>query len=302
MDTTAKRFKVPILMSYAYLRNHNDTVLSQVMDHPDIELLCDSGAFTAKNAGKEIELRDYMKWLETWGPRMFGYVALDKLQDPEQTDKNLRIMVRAGLKPIPVHVFGDTAARMDELFELSDWVALGGFKRPHRGAAPKSYVKQKMAWAKGRNVHWLGYTQEPMIRAFKPFSCDCSSWATGCMYGRVTMYRGRGKWVSYQWTEVKEALAERRGEMLAEVGPILDLYRTSFAEWIDRRYWWVNKAFCTAKDSVVRKIPMRSWVRYSLDIRRLFGTRLFIAMEPGFMPELLDAISIAKEEGWLNAA
>jgi hypothetical protein len=107
--------KLPLLISYAYLREEPAT-LERVMNHPDVELLIDSGAFTAMNAGSEIDLSDYIEFLHRWKDRIFGYMALDKLQDPVQTDRNLRIMLEAGLKPIPVHVLGDDGRRMDELF------------------------------------------------------------------------------------------------------------------------------------------------------------------------------------------
>src|SRR5215213_5160494 len=194
----SSRAKLPLLISYAYLRSERPENIERLLTHPYIELLLDSGAFTAMNAGVEIKLDEYIEFCLKWKDHLFGYMALDKIQDPATTEKNLHLMLEAGLHPIPVHVLGDDERRMDELFEMSSWVAMGGLRRPHRGPAPYSYIKKKMEWAKGRDVHWLGFTNKPMLEAFQPFSCDCSSWMAGAMYGRVAIYPGSGRWHPYK--------------------------------------------------------------------------------------------------------
>lgn len=152
--------KLPVLISYAYLRDKTDDVVRSLLARSDVEILLDCGAFTAANTGQDdIDLGDYMRWIDKWRAHLFGYIALDKVGDPVTTERNLRTMLANGFEPIPVHVLGDDERRMDELFDLTYWVALGGLRRPGRAHAPLSYVKSKMAWAKGRNVHWLGYTR-----------------------------------------------------------------------------------------------------------------------------------------------
>src|SRR5207302_10610654 len=99
--------RLPVLMSYAFMRDMPEKRIAQIMNNPTIELLLDSGAFTALNAGYEIKLDEYMEFLQKWQSRLFGYMALDKLQDPKTTAANLRTMLSEGLKRITVHVFGD---------------------------------------------------------------------------------------------------------------------------------------------------------------------------------------------------
>ncbi len=95
--------KFPILASYAYLRETETDRVRQLVADPRIEFLLDSGAFTAFNVGKTIELQDYIAWVHAWKPHLFGYMALDVLQDPVATDANQQTMMTAGLVPIPVH-------------------------------------------------------------------------------------------------------------------------------------------------------------------------------------------------------
>jgi hypothetical protein len=277
--------KLPLLVSYAFLRDMPE-LCAELTARPDVELLLDSGEFTAKNAGYEIVLTDYLSFLGKYGRGLFGYMALDKIQDPVQTAANLRVMLREGFKPIPIHVFGDGAARMDELFEVSEWVALGGLRRPHRGSAPVSYVSQKMQWARGRNVHWLGYVRLGAIKAFRPFSCDCSSFSSGVRYGNVQAYAGQGRWLNFQLREVLETRAHLR----PEVRQILARYDVPVEHFLDERFWRNAKGSGVGDgEAVVVKLPFRSWVSYVMEVRRLLGTRVFIASLPVSLKNLFEA-------------
>jgi hypothetical protein len=270
------RLHVPLLTSFAYLRKYDAAHIENMLGDPRVEVLLDSGAFTAFNSGTEIKLDEYMSWLGTWSSRLFGYMALDKLQDPVRTDANLRDMLNAGLHPIPIHVFGDDRARMDWLFERSRWVACGGFRRPHRGSAPRTYIKAKMEWAAGRDVHWLGYTDLDMIKSFKPFSCDCASWTAGRTFGQMHLYVGAGQMVELTYREWEagngiKALPgghRRLRALVAAHGLDPDLF--------DDTQSWRNVQYMNR----VQRLNARAWVRYVLDVRAKIGTRLFIAMLP----------------------
>lgn len=270
--------KLPLLVSYFYLRDQSERVVKEAVTNPNIELLVDSGAFSALNVGAEITLDEYMEFCHRWKKHLYGYLALDKLQDPKATDLNLRIMLREGLKPIPVHVFGDGQKRMDQLYGLSDWVALGGLRRPQRGPASLTYIKQKMDWAAGRKVHWLGYTRKAMLEAFRPFSCDCSSWASGMMFGRITFYFGNGVWMSFDRNQMfAKRIYDKPGFKAA-----LAMYGIPLTDLLDERHWHNGNAKdgLDADDCVLSQLPARSWVRYVLEFKKLFGVRIFLAVNP----------------------
>jgi hypothetical protein len=295
---TDREFRIPFLVSYAYLRDQPASKVSSILAYPRFETLIDSGAFTAFSLGTEIKLSDYLEFLGKYRHRLFGYMALDKLQDPTATERQLRQMLAEGFRPVPVHVFGDDEARMDELFGLSEWVALGGLRRPHRGAAPLEYLAQKMRWAAGRKVHWLGYVQQGPIRRFRPFSCDSSSWSSGYRFGRIDCYLGRGRWVGWNYTQAMEG----KVWLDREVREALDWYGIDAGEFCDPRQWkkGPRKAEVRKADALVARIPARSWVRYVRDVYREFGTRLFLASVPADIPHLVDAVEfIAAKE---NAA
>ena len=275
-----------MLVSYAFLKDSR-ALTETVLSAPGLELLLDSGAFTALNAGHEIGLADYIEFLHEWKKYLFGYMALDKLQDPVTTDANLQVMLREKLKPIPIHVFGDDGARMDQLFEWSRWVALGGLRRPHRGAASPEYLKQKMAWARGRRVHWLGYVRAAALRAYKPFSADCSSFASGVRYGHVQANAGRGEWRAFNLEQVNA----EKSYLRADVRQLLDDYGVPVEHFVDPRYWrnGGRVSGVDPRETVVMRLPCRSWVRYVMETKRETGTRLFIASIPQSLQHVLDA-------------
>jgi hypothetical protein len=263
--------KFPVLVSYAYARKKLDA-FKRLADRPHVKLLLDSGAFTAKNAGEEIRLDDYCRFLDEWKNKIFRYLALDVVGNPKATDANLQEMLRAGYKPAPVHVLGDDQRRMDELFEMSDYVALAGLRRPGKGGAPKEYVAAKMKWAAGRNVHWLGYVREPMIAAFRPYSCDSASWAGVHMYGNMMVYLGKGRWVSGTYRQ-RSRLASNRGvqAVLGSLGYTTDMLN-------DPNCWKRSKAQGYGDELFVSMaVTADSWVRYVVDIKKRYSTRIFLA-------------------------
>jgi hypothetical protein len=263
--------KFPLLVSYAYARK-NVEEFSRLCINSDIDLLLDCGAFTAKNAGEEIRLEDYCRFLDEWGPKLFRYLALDVVGDPVKTEANLKEMLRSGYRPAPVHVLGDDQRRMDELFEMSDYVALAGLRRPHKGAASKEYVAAKMKWAAGRKVHWLGYVREPMIAAFRPFSCDSASWASGQIYGSMFAYVGAGKWFSCGY---KTRDSARR---YPEVMRLIRSLGFTDAQFNDPMCWrGASTKGYPEEMELTNVVSADSWVRYVIDVAKRFGTRVFLA-------------------------
>ena len=168
---------------------------------------------------------------------------------------------------MPVHVWGDDEKRMDYLFERSDKVCLGGFKRPGRGPAPREYIVEKMRWAAGRHVHWLGYCRKSALTALRPHSCDSSTWYNARKYGCVTFYLGRGRKVTRSVADRHRpeipAMSEGGFEQMLEDA---DVTREQFE---DADEW-------KGGQGAHHKITSLSWVRYIHDLRRFFGVRHFI--------------------------
>ncbi len=266
---------LPILVSYHYAREgrgFSKETTSRVLRDPAIEMMLDSGAFSAANAGAEIKLDDYMRYLEE-NRGWHGYVALDKLGDPRTTAAQLDVMRSNGFSPVPVHVWGDDEAKMNELFEWAPWVCLGGFRRPGRGPAPLSYIKQKMTWAAGRDVHWLGYVTLKVLAGMRPYSADCSSWSAPYRWGKIRFYLGGLRW-SQPW-DIDRASKERPSlvelKALEACGFSASDFRNPFMWRRNKRRGIGHRRFLTLQ------LAAFNWVNFVLDWRQRYGTRIFIA-------------------------
>jgi hypothetical protein len=284
--------KIPILMSYAYLRMLPQRILSYVFNNPRAEFLIDCGAFSALNAGKEIDLEAYMDFIDEWKDKFFGYMALDKLGDPVQTNKNLDIMIKRSLNPIPVHVRGDEQERMDELFDLSSWVAFGGLRLPHRGHCSPEYLKLKMDWARSRQVHWLGYTSLPAIVSFKPFSCDCSNALSSLLRGEMYMYRGRGRMEIIGCKDFFQRLKLPKYQAL--------IYKTLNDMGIDYSHIHREEMW-HGNNSLSSRVTFFNFIQYVDDVYLATGTRIYTAFTQVSCFSFYKAIDAIYEMDYTNS-
>lgn len=265
--------KVPILISYHYMRKWTDDRIAYVLGNPVNEVLLDSGAFSALNTGAEIPLDEYCEFLDRWGDKLFGYMLLDKLGDPVQSARNYDTMLERGLEPIPIHVRGDDQKRMDQLFETSDYIALGGLRRPKRGWSTKGYVELKMQWADGRAVHWLGYTRYDMLPLYRPYSCDSANIMQAAMYGLLGVFE-QGKIKNYK----RKDIINRSGPSVAMQRLLDDVGAT----WDDLKHplaWkQASKLGQRYVEFLACSMTVFGFVRMSLSMQRNLGTRVFLAV------------------------
>ena len=271
------RYRYPFLFSFFYCKLLSSDDAAKLFADQRLTILIDSGGFSAKNSGKEIDIEEYMEFLETYKDNFLGYMALDKVGDPKTSAEYLKIMLREGFKPVPIHVFGDGEKRLDELFEISNFVALAGLRRPHRGAASKEYVQQKHRWAKGRRVHWLGYSKSSMLQTFRPFSCDTASWATPSIWGRVPIYFGRGQWEGVTYNDLQKGFIK---PAIVNWFKARDLPLT-VEEFADSFYWRKTRfSHGTPDEKFVGSIGAWSWLEYIREFETTFGSKIFLAAAP----------------------
>lgn len=261
--------KVPMLISYHYMRDWPEDQIAYLLNNPHIELLLDSGAFSALNAGAEVLLEDYIEFLSTWKDKLFGYMLLDKLGDPQQSAANYDTMLEAGFNPIPIHVRGDDEDRMNYLFERSAYVAMGGFRRPKKGWSSKGYVALKMKWAAGRPVHWLGYTRQDLLPAFRPYSCDSVNVMSGVMYGLMMVFDA-GRIIQYKYPDI----AKMNSPTVA-ISRALQAVGATWADLKDPRSWRANGQ--RNVEIIPHSVCCYTYVKYARWAAAHLGTRVFMA-------------------------
>lgn len=194
--------RINILASWAYLRTINyQEYTSNVAKHAN--LMVDSGAFTdywariKASIGKSkgyvpVNLEEYMKACVYFDALGAHYIALDYVRHEDQTMINMRKMVDAGLRPIPIFVEG---GNHKNLLEMKDVNRNNMICVPGAAKVDKVYfhdrmwrVKQHAPWA---NIHALGYFRLPNALKLPIYSCDSTTWVDAQRYGHIIEFDGR---------------------------------------------------------------------------------------------------------------
>lgn len=249
-----------ILMAAPYLDSKSIDLIKH--RESDVSFLLDSGAFTAWRAGKECDVGRYADFVESLPFKPWRYFTLDVIGNPTATAKNLEYLIARGLKPVPIFTRGEDICRLDDLYELSDLVAVGGLvgTRGNQG-----FVNGFMKAVKGRKVHWLGYGRIEFVKRWRPFSFDSASWGAGVMYGCLRLYRGFGRFTVLSKKDLVGEPTREVGQAFADMGFDHAMMRSASR--------WQN----TSGFSPLLFISLRSWVRFSLDLQRQFGIKMFLA-------------------------
>ena len=270
----AQRPPVTILVSHEYTKGASaarkmDWFLSEA-EAGRVELLLDSGAFTAFTRGKRKPLAPYLAYVREHEKLLWGYFQLDVIDDPAESERNLQTMLDAGLRPIPVHAKADSRERMEGLYSVSDTVALGGLVAAAGGKATRGNIERRTRWAGKRKLHWLGYTSVPMLTKFRPASCDSSGCCAGSIYGRASFYEGAGVMVTIPRSEKASAvMTPQMSRLLKSVGFGRD-------EFYDDSYWAMKVSGRPIWQIIPTVVTPLSWLMMSADIRVRLGSRLFL--------------------------
>ena len=148
--------------------------------------LVDSGAFSAFNSGKVIELKDYIKFLKEVGAEI--YSALDVIGDPHETLLNYNKMKEQGMNPIPCFHTGEPLKFLDEILH-ENYISLGGMV--HAEGVEDwldkvfNYIFKKNPLIK---IHGFGLTDPNLMLKYPWYSVDSSSWLACVKYGRFSKW------------------------------------------------------------------------------------------------------------------
>lgn len=122
-----RRIPIPrnILMSYHYFKDYD---LDRV---PNLTIIGDSGAFSAKSQGATITTKELADWAKKWRHRLKWVAALDVIGNPVSTYSNWREMVDVhGVEAIPTIHYGTHPSDLDKYARRGvDLVGLGGLVR-----------------------------------------------------------------------------------------------------------------------------------------------------------------------------
>lgn len=170
-----------VLVSYAAGR---DALVNRMEAFDDV--FVDSGAFTAKQQGRPIQLSDYIAVLDDLAPDT--YAALDVIGDAEATRANVDAMRDAGLDPVPVfHCRSDWSYLQQYLDEGCTYIALGDVATGEirRGELEvwfdACFRLMRDYWPV--RVHGFGVTRQWALERYPFYSVDSTTWLVGGKWG-----------------------------------------------------------------------------------------------------------------------
>jgi len=248
--------------------------------HGSYRLIIDSGAFTAWNTDKKIEINEYcdfLKKVQLIAP--FKAIQLDVFGDPKRTAENYKIMKDHGLDVMPVFTRGDSLDKLESMYQDTDYVMLGGVAF---GAGNANYVKWFSNNNKKRKCHWLGFVDMNFIKEYRPESVDSSSWKSGAMFGNVSVYAGNGLIKTYGRSDLTSGKCDinefKRYLAALQLGP------NAFSNLLVKESWssWgtgIENRVDVPVKGLSQRISTISHLLRSFEVEKKLGTKIYLRMK-----------------------
>lgn len=173
-----------VLCSFHYFKEYDLDRL------PNLRIIGDSGAFSARSQGAEILTPDLAAWAKKWRHRLLWVAALDVIGNPKATRRNWKAMVEEGVPGVPTIHFGEEPSEMDWYAERGvDFLGLGGLvgiPLPRQMRWLIKVFKYAQANHPEMRFHGWGVTADRALHL--PFySVDSSGWTAAVRYGRLKL-------------------------------------------------------------------------------------------------------------------
>lgn len=152
--------------------------------YKDFNVFLDSGAFTAYNSGKVIDIDEYIDFIKKHKPSL--YANLDVIGNAEETFKNQKYMESKGLKPIPVFHFNEDFKYLNEYAKKYDYIALGGVAQLKVKSKIHSWLKKCFKIIPSTTkTHGFAVTSPELLKIYPFYSVDSTSWLSGGKFGMI---------------------------------------------------------------------------------------------------------------------
>jgi hypothetical protein len=177
-----------ILCSFHYYKKDFETI-AKIKD-AGCTLFIDSGAFSAKHAGAEINIDEYSEYLLKVDPEIA--VSLDVINNAEATLKNWEYMKEKGTRAMPTFHTKEPMEFLHHYVDNCDYIALGGmvgdFDVLQWLDDVWTYIINNKPTLK---VHGFGMTTTDTIYKYPWYSFDSSSFKAGKRFGRIPQFNGK---------------------------------------------------------------------------------------------------------------
>lgn len=182
-----------LLCSFHYWKNLDLAVIAARYPKFQLDVLVDSGAFTAASKGVRVSLAEYVRWLRRNAAHVGAYANLDVIGDSKATARNQGVLEAEGLTPIPAFHYGSDVAEFDRLVERYERIAVGGLvpmlKRP-KALVPflDDLFERGLRRRPGLKLHGFGVTTWSLMVRYPWDSVDSSAWVSGAKFASPTLF------------------------------------------------------------------------------------------------------------------
>lgn len=179
-----------LILSYFYFRNKALKSVIEKLEYK-LEIMLDSGAYSAYTGGKNIALPDYLNYILQNKEYIDKYIALDVIGDSYLTFKYYEIMKEKGFNPLPVFHYGEDYIYLARYYNSGEkYIALGGVIGIG-GCVGKVKNQEAIKWINtcksfypDVNFHLLGSSSKEILNNTQLYSCDSSTWIKMAFNGK----------------------------------------------------------------------------------------------------------------------
>lgn len=183
-----------------------------------IKIFIDSGAFSAKSKGVEIDIKQYIAWLKKYEDNIEIYANLDVIGDAEATWKNQEIMEASGLHPLPVYHVEDDVKHLYRCLDNYGYFCLGGMAVGYNKSDRNSFIDrcfsiicdtpENIPKAK---VHGFGMTSLSLLFRYPWYSVDSTAWVMTSRMGSIFVPVMKEGQFDYEHPPIKVTVSNRSG-------------------------------------------------------------------------------------------
>ncbi len=194
-----------MLASYHYFKSQTELILRCLQKNYDVFI--DSGAFSAANSNKEINIDDYCNYILDTG--VTTYAGLDVIGDAAKTRYNNEYMTgEYGLKPIPTFHMGSTIKDLEAIAHGQySYIALGGLVFAQGVISHCDEVWHNILTHNPKlRVHGFGLTNVDLMKRYPWYSVDSSSFKSAKRFGRQGVIWNNFEFETFEEKEYIEIL------------------------------------------------------------------------------------------------
>lgn len=241
-----------VLLSYQYLtgRQQPDAVLK--FTNPRL-LFIDSGAFSAFASGVEVDINQYIDFLQKYAWAYDICAGLDVIGDWKATLKNQTYMETRGLHPLWTFHRGEPFDLLKEQIQERDFIALGGMAQSaSRRGEFQNWLDRCFSIIKDSvRVHGFGITTPSLMIRYPFYSVDSTTYLGGSKRASV-----------YFWDPVRQIITEQ----CAHAKKTSDHRTIAFNDEVIQGKGWRERVTWNVREFLKMQIFVKeSWKRRGID-------------------------------------